>query len=496
MSFSKNHYLNLSNGQFDGTTKEDLDNLFESYRQSGKNVMTIHFHGGLVSEKKGMEIAERLYGEYDEKAGAYPVFFVWQSGPFESVFNNLNEIMNEKFFQRLLRHLLRFSIGKLRQTDRQRGFRLDLPDLSEIESMLQEADKVEPLVEYSVSALPQNETLRLMEEEQFKEELESDYVLMDELKSIGQALRTSDEIEEDRTKSRGVRVKASTKSLMSPSILEEIRQNAPAPSERGIFTVGFIIKKAVKILKRIIERYANRRDHGVYITIVEEILRELYIDNVGSELWNLMKNDTADSFKKDDCNGGFAFVEGLKYLKEQNQAPDKIVLIGHSTGAVYISNMLKCVDRENLPEDIKFDIVFLAPACTFELFAEIIENHKDRIENIRLFGMQDPVEKSDKMVPVIYPHSLLYFVSGLLEGEVDKPLVGMQRFYTGLPPFDSQSFPEIMKTKEFFKKFQDSMIWSVTDRGPGKASNSKKHGDFDNDEATLVSLVHIIKHGF
>ena len=32
------------------------------------------------------------------------------------------------------------------------------------------------------------------------------------------------------------------------------------------------------------------------------------------------------------------------------------------------------------------------------------------------------------LVPVIYPASLLYFVSGLLEDEADQPLIGMQRY--------------------------------------------------------------------
>ena len=45
------------------------------------------------------ETAERrLYPRYDA-AGAYPIFFVWESGILEAPFNNLQEIAGEGLFQ-------------------------------------------------------------------------------------------------------------------------------------------------------------------------------------------------------------------------------------------------------------------------------------------------------------------------------------------------------------------------------------------------------------
>ena len=44
--------------------------------------------------------------------------------------------------------------------------------------------------------------------------------------------------------------------------------------------------------------------------------------------------------------------------------------------------------------------------------------------------MTDELEQADRLIPVIYPHSLLYFVSGVLEDEADKPLLGMERYLT------------------------------------------------------------------
>ena len=39
-------------------------------------------------------------------------------------------------------------------------------------------------------------------------------------------------------------------------------------------------------------------------------------------------------------------------------------------------------------------------------------------------------------------------------------------------------------------------VWSISALGDGLNSTSRKHGDFDNDVATLASLAHVIEHGF
>ena len=83
MPLSKDHYLNLKNGVFDSTSRDDLQHLFTNFSNdpnSGK--LAVHFHGGLVGEKAGMAIANRLLPVY-RSAGSYPVFFVWESGLLE-----------------------------------------------------------------------------------------------------------------------------------------------------------------------------------------------------------------------------------------------------------------------------------------------------------------------------------------------------------------------------------------------------------------------------
>ena len=62
--------------------------------------IAIHFHGGLVSYRSGMDIASRLEDVYwNNGAGSYPLFFVWESGLLETLGNNLSEIAREDFFK-------------------------------------------------------------------------------------------------------------------------------------------------------------------------------------------------------------------------------------------------------------------------------------------------------------------------------------------------------------------------------------------------------------
>jgi hypothetical protein len=85
---TKNHYLDLHDGLFAGTTKADLDRLFEALaRDPDRDRLVVHFHGGNVAREEGLQIATDLLPRYRE-AGAYPVFFIWHSGIGE-VINDL-----------------------------------------------------------------------------------------------------------------------------------------------------------------------------------------------------------------------------------------------------------------------------------------------------------------------------------------------------------------------------------------------------------------------
>ena len=149
-------------------------------------------------------------------------------------------------------------------------------------------------------------------------------------------------------------------------------------------------------------------------------------------------------------------------------------------------------------------VVFLAPAVTCERFAQAIDEHgDDRLKAFRMFAMTDKRETEDKMLKPLYTRSLLYFVSGLLEGEaidkgwkpvLDMPLVGMARYHDLPAIFGNDQ--SVKKVWGFLERPKHRVVWSQTlGAGDGLNSDSAKHGDFDNDTATLDSLVAIINNG-
>ena len=107
--------------------------------------------------------------------------------------------------------------------------------------------------------------------------------------------------------------------------------------------------------------------------------------------------------------------------------------------------------------------------------------------------MSDPVELADVLVLLVYPHSLLYLVSGIFEDEIDTPLLGMQRYYTGEAPYNVQ---DVLSSFAYFNVPQlQRIVWSLATGGDGLSSGVKKHGNFYSDKDTLNSLGYILAKG-
>ncbi len=160
----------------------------------------------------------------------------------------------------------------------------------------------------------------------------------------------------------------------------------------------------------------------------------------------------------------------------------------------------------NDQSDRKYDVIFLAPAVTFTLFAEVIIQRSAKISNLRMFAMADKNERKDDLVnavPWLYPSSLLYLVSGVCERDangnsvVDQALVGMHRFYSVDYKVPTVRASEINTVRQYFAQAPNSIFWSVTtSQTAGQLTESVDHGFFDNDPKTIESIRHLIEHGY
>ena len=74
--------------------------------------VVLHFHGGLVSEKRGRAVAADLLPVYRD-AGAYPVFFVWRSGLLEVLRGKLRKTPARTPSRHFEKLVLKFVIGNV-----------------------------------------------------------------------------------------------------------------------------------------------------------------------------------------------------------------------------------------------------------------------------------------------------------------------------------------------------------------------------------------------
>jgi hypothetical protein len=464
-----------ADGVLDGTTPDQVAALARAAASADRVV--IHFHGGLVSSERGFETAERLAAEY-QRAAAYPVFFVWSSGLVEIVTGNLREILGEELCQQLLRWVLRFTVGKLGQTGAQRAAGvLTLPYEMEVNAELQRRGRGD---EPYAATRPRGEVEPVddLEREQLEQALSDDAGLAAGL----EAVLASRHPERQRTGARGIPVerRASARTLMSPETLAEIDPGA-AGGRRGILGTALLAKKVGTVFAAVVRRFRDGTDHGVYPTVVEELLRELYVANVGGAIWAAMKKDTADTFATDGEPRG-----GALFLKEFRTDHPDVTLVGHSTGAVFSDNYLAAMPAGAKP----VKVVLLAPACTFEHLAQGLA-HRDLVERFRLFTMADSAEQEDHLVPGLYPRSLLYLVSGLLERDgsgrsAHVPVVGMQRYYdTRFARLDG-----VQVVQEYLAAERDRLVLSPTpaDAVAGLRAAALHHGAFDEDAEVLASI--------
>lgn len=474
--FSHLNYVNVGphgtfrpSGQLK-TTPGDIDAIFAHFATTNATRISIHFHGGLVSESRGLGIAKSMEPVYTS-AGAHALSFIWETGLVETLTRNLTDINETKLFQKLLRYAIRELTKRLGADLTGRGEGEPM-SMAEIEAELDKLEKFD-----SFDATARGGAARLNEEELefIRDEMELDLLLEIEQDDEFGAL-ADDLFAED------------------PHLSGSAVKDLQSADGRGP-TLFQIAKLLASVVFRVLRRYVRGRDHGLYPTVIEELLREFYLDDFGGWVWGNMKDVSRQMFLPnegpitEDSHPGTYFLE--KLAAHQATHPGFIVdLIGHSAGSIAICNLFRAAENSSIALSVR-NVLFLAPACTARQMHDEIVSRPDRYETFRMFTMGDAFEKKDQLVKGIYTRSLLYLISGVLESDADTPIAGMERFWTGSAPFGA---PFLVANTQWLKEAGKARtVMSVTSgNGAGLNSTSEKHGDFDNDIPTRTSLSEII----
>lgn len=500
---------------------EDVSRILDkAAQQAPRNGLVLHFHGGLDSRQDALtNIVPQLTNVY-QKAGAYPLFFVWESGLMETLLNNKGQLLTDPAFRELVKKVTEWTLKKITiggevMVRGAGGKPIDIDEFRKQYDQWFDAARPAPPVpdadtaDPTAPALPPVTKGGPVNPTDLQQQIQDGIVLDPDFRqAMGEAYNAWVPASEMTTKGAQTGTAARAANLLlSEAALQEMFPaavvTAPGTSTKGFFTWLGVAKFVAKVVLAVIARFRGDRDHGVYCTVVEEVLRGAYLDLLGTDIWNQMKNDTLESFQDGDfC--GTAVVRQLKALQDGGKGFKKLTLVGHSTGAVYICNFLDSAKAAGLSFD-EVKVIFLAPAVTCTRFAQAIEVHGNGyLKNFRMFAMHDERESSDVLVPILYTRSLLYFVSGVLEGQpmkagwqgiVDMPLVGMERFFDAAHTKTFSDNSDVQKVLGFLTAADQPhrCVWSQSlGAGEGLNSDSGRHGDFDNDSDTLTSVSQLI----
>jgi ParB-like chromosome segregation protein Spo0J len=207
----------------------------------------------------------------------------------------------------------------------------------------------------------------------------------------------------------------------------------------------------------------------------------------GKRVWGQMKRSAEVAVLE---GGGGAFVaQRTRDLWNAHHADLEIHAAGHSAGTIFHAQFLPAllglrVSAGAPPLRVK-TLHFLAPACTTAIFNSKLKSlvgPNKGIDAFATYTMNKSLEQDDTAGP--YRKSLLYLVSRAFEPEQPTPIFGLE-----------ESIRQDVGLIRFFglagNQKQADLVFSKTDPGapPRGRSMATRHGGFDDDAATMNSVV-------
>ena len=260
----------------------------------------------------------------------------------------------------------------------------------------------------------------------------------------------------------------------------------------GAYPIYFVWETGLfDALRSILEAVAGRvrprgrRDFWDYTTdpVVQAGARALG----GVKVWSAMKDDARAAHAE---GGGARFV--AERLKEFLDARDgeregdvRLHAVGHSAGSIFHSYFLPLAAELGIRPFESLQL--LAPAVRVDEFAQRMLRGGlgagqvvTGAESLALYTMRKDLERRDNCARV-YRKSLLYLIHHALEREGEAAILGLEQSIYGDPGL-----------RAFFgldgrSPARGRVVWSES-----KESESRTHGGFDDDAATMTSVATVV----
>lgn len=222
------------------------------------------------------------------------------------------------------------------------------------------------------------------------------------------------------------------------------------------------------------------------LTEAKDRVLELTLARAGFRMWGEMKENAQLSSTHSQGLGAIQLIaQAVEAAKKKLAAHDKtgweLHIVGHSAGSIFAAHALPLLSGLGIP--LK-SVQFMAPAIRNDdfktLVLPLVEAGKAPLPSVYL--LSDKLERDDSIGP--YGKSLLYLVSNAFEGERGVPLLGMKAFLD----------VDKRLTKLFAGQVNGRPALVISEGREGGdiaqgTSTSRTHGGFDNDLASMNSML-------
>lgn len=284
--------------------------------------------------------------------------------------------------------------------------------------------------------------------------------------------------------------------LNSPeSAAVRIKSMMPVFKANGIYPYSVMYDTGLaETLQDLIRDHAGRMfERTAGFTDLTDGLIESALRKIGTALWDDMKQDATLPFEegRDGQVSLQAFFGALKGRKSKE--PIQIHLVGHSTGAILVGELLNALDRVAAGFQIA-SCCLMAPACTIKFFKD---NYAPRLgaggpgvtlKKMSIYNLKDEQELDDTVTPA-YRKSLLYLVSNAFErpDKADFKSQGKREDIRGGELFAPKPILGMEKYAQAVENTPRLTIHYADGKSP--ITRSATHGGFDNDPFTMNDIL-------
>ncbi|WP_454689813.1 glycoside hydrolase family 19 protein [Achromobacter aloeverae] len=266
--------------------------------------------------------------------------------------------------------------------------------------------------------------------------------------------------------------------------VQRLAEYRPPLLEGEVYPLGFIWRSDywTTITNILRDAVSRRKPEGILdaskdfmLDRLDDALEPLARVLTGKSSWSEMKQN---ALAASDKGGAAELVADLLQALRKRLPALEVHMVGHSAGSILLAPLVSLLGARGVP--VK-SCTLWAPACRVELFEQhyVPALKEKKLEKMTIFALTDKAERDDQCGH-IYNKSLLYLVSDAFEDLARIPL-----FRDGRPILGMERFID----RDLMRKLGVDLVMAPNTEPDDSlsASSASHHGDFDDDQRTVMA---------